>query len=143
MINTIINHNHSFFCGENMSKRTDGGLTGREREDLERRYGPGFAQKIIDSMPDHGPVNYLDVKEVVDIVVRFRGYVRVLARQYRHARDRKGMADLRCYYLGAETAQLEDHLAESYRVYRQLQADCAALQRRYLESLQKPSNDRD
>jgi len=105
----------------------------------ENRYGVGFSQYLADQMAhyDRRTIDFLDVKELNDLVVEYRVRIRSLIAFYRAAKqyDAKPGSQVRRAYANQETALLKRQIAELRDLYRMAFLDSRTLTNEYLSRL--------
>ncbi len=99
--------------------------------------------KIMSDRTNHGAWQYLEVKQMSDILVRQRDKARQALRDYRqHKRTHMAETDaIEKLYLGYEGIFMRDHLRDALRLYVMVNRDFHAAYNEYMKSLGGTAND--
>lgn len=115
--------------------------TQAEMAALEQRYGAGFAQYLTDQIErlNTREIDFLDIKELNDLVVEYRTRIRDLIALYRTVKKTDGSNDnqplVRRVYASHETVLLHRQIADLRKLYRMAWADSRELTEEYIRRL--------
>lgn len=116
--------------------------TKAEMAALEERYGAGFSQYLTDQIGrlDQREIDFLDIKELNDLVGEYRTRIRDLIALYRSAKKDTGANDnrplMRRVYASHETVLLHRQIADLRKLYRMAWADSREMTDEYIRRLQ-------
>lgn len=92
------------------------------QNDLERQYGPGVAQEIIDRIQEKGPVtkapDYMDVKAMSELAERFRAQAMMAVWRLREWRKTQAKPSFQQNLIQLEGVFLERQCSEAITLYR-------------------------
>lgn len=109
---------------------------------LEQRYGAGYAQYLSDQLAftDQQKIDFLDIKELNDLVAEYRARIRDLIALYRTAKNSDGANDnkplVRRVYASHETVLLHRQISDLRKLYRMAWADSREMTDEYIRRLQ-------
>lgn len=115
--------------------------TQAEMAALELRYGADFSQYLVDQIGrlDERAIEFLDVKELNDLVGEYRTRIRDLIALYRTTKNETGANDnrplMRRVYANHETVLLHRQIADLRKLYRMAWADSRELTEEYIRRL--------
>ncbi len=92
------------------------------QNDLERQYGPGVAQEIIDRIQEKGPLakapEYMDVKAMSELAERFRAQAMMAVWRLREWRKTQAKPSFQQNLIQLEGVFLERQCSEAITLYR-------------------------
>lgn len=113
---------------------------------LEERYGPAYVQQIRDYLvkADARELQYLDMKQMAEILARFRNRVRVMVHHYRRWKvDYERESDrIEKVYRAYEGIFVRRQLADVWSLYVTVNRDYHEMRRVYLANLRQPPHRR-
>lgn len=115
-------------------------------EDMEERYGPAYVQQLRDNLIhiEAKEISYLEMKQMAEIMVRFRNRVRVMIHHYRRWKtDYEREHDrVEKVYRAYEGIFVRRQLADVWQLYLTVNRDYHELRRVYLANLRQPPHRR-
>jgi hypothetical protein len=110
---------------------------------LEKRYGAGFSQYLADQIArvELREINFLDIKELNDLVAEYRVRIRELIAFYRATQKtcRKDSPLMRRVYADHETILIRRQISDLRKLYRMAWSDSHELMNAYLHQLKTRS----
>lgn len=111
-------------------------------EDMEDRYESGYVQDIRDRLMrcEAREVQYLEMKQMMDILYRFRGRVKMMVSHYRRWKvDYENETDeIEKVYRAYEGIFIRRQFHDSWKLYVTVNRDYHEMRRTYLASLRQP-----
>ena len=115
-------------------------------EDMEERYGPAYVQQLRDHLIhiDAKEISYLEMKQMAEVLARFRNRVRVMIHHYRRWKaDYERETDrVEKVYRAYEGIFVRRQLADVWQLYLTVNRDYHELRRVYLANLRQPPHRR-
>jgi hypothetical protein len=115
-------------------------------EDMEERYGPAYVQQLRDHLIhiDAKEISYLEMKQMAEVLARFRNRVRVMIHHYRRWKaDYEREHDrIEKVYRAYEGIFVRRQLADVWQLYLTVNRDYHELRRVYLANLRQPPHRR-
>ena len=115
-------------------------------EDMEERYGPAYVQQLRDHLVhiEAKGISYLEMKQMAEVLARFRNRVRVMVHHYRRWKaDYEREHDrIEKVYRAYEGIFVRRQLADVWQLYMTVNRDYHELRRVYLANLRQPPHRR-
>ena len=115
-------------------------------EGVEEQYGPAYVQQLRDHLIhiEAKEISYLEMKQMAEIMARFRNRVRVMIHHYRRWKaDYERENDrLEKVYRAYEGIFVRRQLADVWQLYLTVNSDYHELRRVYLANLRQPPHRR-
>lgn len=115
-------------------------------EDMEERYGPAYVQQLRDHLIhiEAKEISYLEMKQMAEVLARFRNRVRVMIHHYRRWKaDYEREHDrIEKVYRAYEGIFVRRQLADVWQLYLTVNRDYHELRRVYLANLRQPPHRR-
>ena len=113
---------------------------------MEERYGPAYVQQLRDRLIhiEGREIHYLEMKQMAEILARFRNRVRVMVHHYRRWKvDYERETDrIEKVYRAYEGIFVRRQLADVWQLYVTVNRDYHELRRVYLANLRQPPHRR-
>ena len=113
---------------------------------IEERYGPAYVQQLRDRLIhiEGREIQYLEMKQMAEILARFRNRVRVMIHHYRRWKvDYERETDrIEKVYRAYEGIFVRRQLADVWQLYLTVNRDYHELRRVYLANLRQPPHRR-
>lgn len=113
---------------------------------MEERYGPAYVQQIRDHLvqTEAREIQYLEMKQMAEILARFRNRVRVMVHHYRRWKaDYERETDrVEKVYRAYEGIFVRRQLADVWSLYLTVNRDYHEMRRVYLANLRQPPHRR-
>lgn len=106
---------------------------------LEERHGPAFMQDIQDRLTlcEQREIQYLEMKQMQDVLIRFRRRVRSMVKHYRHwqADYQTEQDEIEKVYKAYDGIFIRRQIQDAWRLYVMVNRDYHEMRRTYLERL--------
>lgn len=117
-----------------------------ELEGMEERYGPAYVQQLRDHLIhiEAKEIQYLEMKQMAEVLARFRNRVRVMIHHYRRWKtDYERETDrIEKVYRAYEGIFVRRQLADVWQLYLTVNRDYHEMRRVYLANLRQPPHRR-